>query len=167
VPPEMSLAATPTSTADHTVTRLRPTVAAYAALHYGTSPTPMVRIVPDECWPGMWRMVWPDGSQSDMANLARIKDAAAEICDRGPPRRDRRRFRWRTEISSAVLPANASSRATTVESRPGGLSMEQSLPAAPVGDRALPRFESLHKISAEMKPTNQGDLMPTNSQAAP
>ena len=105
----MSLAATPTSTADHTVTRLRPTVAAYAALHYGTSPTPMVRIVPDECWPGMWRMVWPDGTQSDMANLARIKDAAAAICERGPPREIAGVFAGisKIEFRRPVLPGNA------------------------------------------------------------
>jgi hypothetical protein len=44
----------------------------------------------------MWRMLWPDGEVSDMTNLARIKDAANELCDRGLPRRDRCRFHWRT-----------------------------------------------------------------------
>jgi hypothetical protein len=33
------------------------------------------RIVPDEKWPGMFRIRRPDGTLSDMANLARIKDA--------------------------------------------------------------------------------------------
>ena len=67
------------------------------ALHYGQAPTPLVLVVADDRWPGMWRMVWPDGRVSDMGNLVRIKDAAAEICDRGPPRRDRRRFCWKVD----------------------------------------------------------------------
>jgi hypothetical protein len=33
------------------------------------------RIVPDKRWSGMYRIRRPDGSVSDMANLARIKDA--------------------------------------------------------------------------------------------
>ena len=40
---------------------------------------------------------------SDMTNLARAKDAAAEICDRGPPRRDRRRFHWKIERSAPTM----------------------------------------------------------------
>ena len=32
-------------------------------------------IVPDEKYPGMWRIVRPDGSLSDMANRTRAKDA--------------------------------------------------------------------------------------------
>jgi len=32
-------------------------------------------IVPDEKYPGMWRIVRPDGSLSDMVNRARAKDA--------------------------------------------------------------------------------------------
>jgi hypothetical protein len=66
------------------------------SLHNGNVRTPMALVVPDARGPGMWRISWPDGQLSDMANLTRIKDAAAEICDRGPPRRDRRRFRWKT-----------------------------------------------------------------------
>jgi hypothetical protein len=63
------------------------------ALHYGNAQIPLVSVVPDDRWPGMWRMVSPDGS--DMTNLARIKDAAAAICERGPPARNRRIFRWK------------------------------------------------------------------------
>jgi hypothetical protein len=40
----------------------------------------------------MWRMVWPDGRLSDMANLTRIKDAAVAICAASPPERDRQRL---------------------------------------------------------------------------
>jgi hypothetical protein len=66
-------------------------------LHNGNSQTPMVRIVPDAKWPRMWRMILPDGQISDLANLSRIKDAAADICDRGPPRRNRAYFKWKAE----------------------------------------------------------------------
>jgi hypothetical protein len=51
-------------------------------------------VVPDERWPKTWRIRWPDGRISDMVNLSRAKDAAAIIAERGPPERDRRRFRW-------------------------------------------------------------------------
>jgi hypothetical protein len=34
-------------------------------------------VVPDERYPGMYRVRLPDGSLSDMVNLARAKDAAA------------------------------------------------------------------------------------------
>jgi hypothetical protein len=55
----------------------------------------MVRVIPDGRWPDMWRMLWPDGQVSDMTNLSRIKDAASEICQRGPPARNGQRFRWK------------------------------------------------------------------------
>ena len=38
-------------------------------------PTP--KIIPDKTYPNMWRVLWPDGRLSDMANLTRAKDAAA------------------------------------------------------------------------------------------
>ena len=39
--------------------------------------TKVARLVPDETYPGMWRVRWPDGRVSDMANLTRAKDAIA------------------------------------------------------------------------------------------
>lgn len=65
------------------------------ALHYGQAKAPLVRVVPDLVYPQMWRMDWPDGRLSDLGNLSRIKDAAAVICERGPPRRDPQRFHWK------------------------------------------------------------------------
>ena len=59
----------------------------------------MVSVVPDGVYPKMWRILWPDGQLSDMANLARIKDAAAVLCERGPPPRNRRRFHWKREAA--------------------------------------------------------------------
>src|SRR5262245_29102319 len=62
-------------------------------LLYGS--TVLATVVPDDTHPNMWRVVWPDGQQSDMVNLARAKDAAAVIAERGPPARDHRLLRWR------------------------------------------------------------------------
>ena len=35
------------------------------------------KAIPDAVYPGMWRVQWPDGRVSDMANLTRINDAIA------------------------------------------------------------------------------------------
>ena len=37
------------------------------------------RIVPDETYPDMCRVRWPDGTLSDMVNLSRAIDAAARF----------------------------------------------------------------------------------------
>jgi hypothetical protein len=34
-----------------------------------------ITVIPDEKWPGMWRVQTPDGRVSDMVNLTRAKDA--------------------------------------------------------------------------------------------
>jgi hypothetical protein len=44
----------------------------------GGSKTPMLSVVPDNNYPNMWRIRTKDGL-SDMANLTRIRDAAATI----------------------------------------------------------------------------------------
>jgi hypothetical protein len=44
--------------------------------------TPVVRIVPDAKYPGMWRVEYPDGRLSDMVNKARAKDAALALAAR-------------------------------------------------------------------------------------
>jgi hypothetical protein len=66
-------------------------------LHDGRSKMPMARVVPDDRWPGMWRIAWSDGRLSDMTNLTRCKDAAAVFCARDLPSKDRRDLRWRIE----------------------------------------------------------------------
>jgi hypothetical protein len=38
-----------------------------------------VRIVPDPVQPGMYRIEYPLGSLSDMANLTRVKDVAVRL----------------------------------------------------------------------------------------
>lgn len=75
-------------------------------LHYGKAQTALVYAVPDERWPAMFRLRWSDGSASDLVNLTRAKDAAAAICERGPPRRDPRLLRW--EIDAHETPAKTS-----------------------------------------------------------
>ena len=64
------------------------------ALYYGKSRRPLCHVVPDAHYPGMWRLLWPNGEGSDMVNLSRAKDAAAALAERGPPARDKRRFNW-------------------------------------------------------------------------
>jgi hypothetical protein len=73
------------------------------ALHNGRARRPLVLIVPDPVYPGMWRLAWPDGRVSDMANLSRIKDAAIAICERGPPQRNRRCFNWKKDRSKTAI----------------------------------------------------------------
>jgi hypothetical protein len=75
-------------------------------LHYGKARMPMVSVVPDDHWPGMYRLAWPDGQISDLANLSRTKDAAVEICERGPPRRDIRLFRWKIKCPREAATAS-------------------------------------------------------------
>jgi len=54
-------------------------------LLYGTSRKPIITVVPDETYAGMWRIQHPDGTLSDMVNLARAKDAATLIAARSVP----------------------------------------------------------------------------------
>jgi hypothetical protein len=37
------------------------------------------QLVPDARWPGMWRVEYPKGVLSDMANRTRAKDAAISL----------------------------------------------------------------------------------------
>jgi hypothetical protein len=62
------------------------------ALFYGSTPRPLATVVPDSQWRGMWRIAWPDGRLSDMANLTRAKDAAEVICATG---RDSALLHWK------------------------------------------------------------------------
>jgi hypothetical protein len=39
--------------------------------------TKTARLIPDAVYPGMYRVRWPDGRVSDMANLTRANDAIA------------------------------------------------------------------------------------------
>jgi hypothetical protein len=69
-------------------------------LFYGEARTPVAVIVPDPAYRGMFRVLFTDGTRSDMVNRARAKDAAAALAERGPPRRDARALRWRMSRES-------------------------------------------------------------------
>jgi hypothetical protein len=49
------------------------------ALKSGRRAFPAVEIVPDDSFPGMWRVRKQDGSLSDMVNRTRARDAARSI----------------------------------------------------------------------------------------
>jgi hypothetical protein len=60
-----------------------------AAYHRASTAAKMARvvaIVPDERFPGMYRLKRTDGSLSDMVNLTRAKDALAAVCDESKAR---------------------------------------------------------------------------------
>lgn len=81
-------------------------------LRYGTARALLCRVTPDDTYPTMWRIHWPDGSTSDMTNLTRAKDAAAAaICERGPPRLDRRELRWKQKSRERVPEARTARQA--------------------------------------------------------
>ena len=40
------------------------------------------RVVPDQKWPGMWRVVLHNGRLSDMANLSRARNSVMAMADR-------------------------------------------------------------------------------------
>jgi len=48
-------------------------------LYHGDGPNPLVTIEPDSKYSGMYRIRFPDGGLSDMANLTRAKDAATAL----------------------------------------------------------------------------------------
>jgi len=64
------------------------------ALHYGNRTTPVAWVRPDATWPGMYRIHWPEGEISDMANLSRACDAARSGV-RGLPSHNFLMFAWK------------------------------------------------------------------------
>ena len=74
------------------------------ALYYGRSTKPLAWVVPDERWPKMWRIHWPDGSISEMVNLSRAKDAAVVICLRSAASHDSRMFHWEPAHRQEAIP---------------------------------------------------------------
>jgi hypothetical protein len=71
-----------------------------ALLYYGQAQTPLVCVEPDSLYPDLWRIIW-DGRVSDIVNLARAKDAAMALCERGPPARNPQRLHWRLDRSNS------------------------------------------------------------------
>ncbi len=48
-------------------------------LHFNNRPRVLATVVPDEHHVGMYRILLPDGSVSDMVNLSRAKDAGLAL----------------------------------------------------------------------------------------
>ena len=48
-------------------------------LYKGCDQQPLATVVPDSIYAGMYRILLPDGSLSDMVNLTRAKDAAIAL----------------------------------------------------------------------------------------
>jgi hypothetical protein len=65
-------------------------------LHYASAKHPIAEVIPDNRWPGMWRIRTPDGQLSDMTNLSRARDAAFVMAQKGPPARDGKLLHWQT-----------------------------------------------------------------------
>jgi hypothetical protein len=105
------------------------------ALHHGNAQTPMVRVVPDARWPGMWRMLWPDGRLSDMTNLARAKDAASTLCERESPGKDRRRFHWKASRGPNPIVTSQS------QTRVPAAAMRTTMCNRPCSPRSLKNFD--------------------------
>src|SRR5262245_15074550 len=74
-------------------------------LYCGHERRPVAHVLPDPRWPGMWRVL-ADGRLSDIVNLSRAKDAAEAVAERGPPGRNRLRFRWDLERSKTPFSAS-------------------------------------------------------------
>ena len=94
------------------------------SLHYGGSRKPLVTVIPDDTWPAMFHVAWPDVGLSSPANLSRCLDAARCWAEAGPPRRDARgRWEWRTRpIDIPREPQGSRYTRFRRESRPSGLS---------------------------------------------
>jgi hypothetical protein len=68
-----------------------------------------IAVIPDEGWPGMWRVWMPDERVSDMVNLARAKDAGMAALARANGRglRPGEVARWRTGGGRNAAPYSA------------------------------------------------------------
>jgi hypothetical protein len=68
------------------------------SLYYLNRPKPVLSVVPDAAYTGMWRVAWPDGRLSDMVNLTRAKDAGLGFASR-QIHPDTSRFKWKADKS--------------------------------------------------------------------
>jgi hypothetical protein len=77
--------------------------AGFWQLHCGTS-SAIATVIPDRQHPDLFRINWPSGETSDIANLTRAKDAAEIAAERGPPPRNRRDLRWKQAGQRSASP---------------------------------------------------------------
>ena len=109
-------------------------------LLYGNARSPLATVVPDIRWPGMWRIVWPNGQRSDMVNLSRAIEAAEANAERGPPGRDRKLLRWEMgclEDGRKAAPVDLN--VPDVPSIEPGKQIDSQLPIIPADDRFVRR----------------------------
>jgi hypothetical protein len=85
-------------------------------LYRGRCSVPTLRVVRDAVYPGMWRVRWPDGRLSDMANLTRSKDAARRFAES-----EERRERGRRSRPALLSPQTLRE---SLISRPGAFGLE-------------------------------------------
>jgi hypothetical protein len=73
------------------------------ALHYDAVRTPLVLVIADAVYPGLWRVRTRDGCLSDMVNLARAKDVATLIAMRDDPAlHDATRLHWKKNTGDSL-----------------------------------------------------------------
>ena len=96
-------------------------------LRYGKRTAAILHVVPDRTYPAMWRIRFPDGSHSDMANLTRAKDAALDHAQRITRDTKRHRIQRPQEPSGIRQTGEA---ATTVAPEPENLSITPMSSAA-------------------------------------
>jgi hypothetical protein len=96
------------------------------SLRYGKRTAAILHVVADKTYAGMWRIRFPDGALSDMANLTRAKDAALDHAQRITRDTKRHRIQRPQELRDspsrggshhpANEPANDSSLLTVISS---------------------------------------------------
>jgi hypothetical protein len=78
---------------------------AHYELRYGQSRKVLARVLPDDKYPTMWRIHWPDGEVSDMVNLSRARDAARALARRRYPELDQSKgWHWKSTESGVAAP---------------------------------------------------------------
>ena len=102
-------------------------------LHYGSQRRPLIEVVPDAKWPGMWRLRTPDGTLSDMVNLSRAKDAAMASCRTwaAPPER--------SPVPLEIKPARAPRRGLAHRAKRGGRHTHRDMEAGQLMQRPIAR----------------------------
>jgi hypothetical protein len=81
----------------------------------------LLQVEPDAKYPQMWGIRLPDGSLSDMVNLARAKDAALSVAMREYSIHDQHLLVWKHGDSPRTAPPIAPTAATLPEAPPAAI----------------------------------------------
>jgi len=91
---------------------------------------PLVEVMPDERYSGMWRIRTRDGRLSDTVNLARAKDAARLVArDENPALHDVAKLHWKKD-SGKSRQEGPTARQNAVGARKVAEQLERGLVAA-------------------------------------